>query len=341
MVRLGERMIRVDTSKSNVLVTGATGFVGCNLVEELLQRGNLVTCLVRKSSDTRPIRRPGVRLVTGDVNDPASIHEAVQGIRVVYHLAGLIKAARRDHYLRVNQAGTRLLLETLAKAAPNLSRFVHMSSLAAAGPSAGNTGLKEEDTPHPISWYGESKLLAEQEVLKFSSVFPVAILRPSAVYGPHDRETLIAFRMVKRGCLFTPGRFDRRFSLIHVHDLTRACVRAGERDVRTGSIYYISRAEIYTWDSIGRAIAQALGKRYRKVSFPQWLAKAVGRAGDLWTGVTGRAATLNSQKVRELLQKSWLCDTSRARAELDFTPAIDLACGINETVRWYKSRGWL
>ena len=99
-----------------------------------------MTCLVRKSSDTRHIRKPGVRLVVGDMNDPASIREAVRGVQTVYHLAGLIKAAGREDYLRVNQAGTRLLLEALAETAPDLARFVHMSSLAAAGPSTGNPG---------------------------------------------------------------------------------------------------------------------------------------------------------------------------------------------------------
>jgi nucleoside-diphosphate-sugar epimerase len=334
-------MMQTDKSGRNVLVTGGTGFVGCNLVSVLLHRGCQVTCLVRKSSDTRPLQKPHVRLVVGDMNDPAAIRQAVEGVDAVYHLAGLIKAAGREHYLRVNQAGTRLLLEALAETTPNLSRFVHMSSLAAAGPSTGIQGLVEEGKPNPISWYGESKLRSEQEVLQFSNIFPVTILRPSAVYGPYDGETLLAFRMIKRGCLLTPGRFIRRFSLIHVHDLALACVQAGECDTPSGSIYFISRPEIYTWEDIGRAIARELGTRYRQISFPQWLAEAVGRAGDLWAGVTGRAATLNSQKVRELLQESWICNSSKAQAELKFSPEIDLDRGINETVRWYQSQGWI
>ncbi|HTY64213.1 MAG TPA: NAD-dependent epimerase/dehydratase family protein [Acidobacteriota bacterium] len=333
--------MQTDSSNRNVLVTGGTGFVGCNLVETLVSRGCHVTCLVRESSDTRLIRKLGARLVVGDMNNPESIREAVRGVRTVYHLAGLIKAAGRDQYLRVNQAGTRLLLDALAETAPDLTRFVHMSSLAAAGPSKGSQGLVEEDKPNPISWYGESKLLSEDEVLRFSNLFPVTILRPSAVYGPYDSETLLAFRMIKRGCLLTPGRLTRRFSLIHVHDLTAACIQAGERSTPSGSIYFISRPEIYTWEDIGRAIARELGKRYRQISFPRWLAEAVGSAGDAWVKLTGRAATLNSQKVKELLEESWICDSSRARAELQFKPEIDLDRGISETVRWYQGQGWL
>lgn len=334
-------MKQIDSPGNNILVTGATGFVGCNLVETLLQRGDRVTCLVRETSDTRFIRRQGIQLVIGDINDRASIRQAAAGIHVVYHLAGLIKAKGRKQYLKVNQAGTHLLLETLAEIAPNLKRFVHMSSLAAAGPSTTGLCLNEKDTPNPISWYGESKLLSEQAVLAFSNVFPVTILRPSAVYGPYDRETLLAFRMVKRGCLLTPGRLIRRFSLVHVHDLATACIQAGESETATGSVYFISRPEIYTWNAIGLEIARVLGKQYRQIAFPQWLAETVGRTGDLWTRLTGKAATLNSQKVKELLQEFWLCDSAKARAELNFSPAVDLARGINETVRWYQKQGWL
>jgi nucleoside-diphosphate-sugar epimerase len=325
----------------NVLVTGATGFVGSNLVEALLRRGYSVTCLVRNSSNTRSLQKPNVRLVIGELNDPESLRIAAQGIQAAYHVAGLIKAAKREQYFRVNQMGTRLLMEVLAETNPGLSRFVHISSLAAAGPSTGDRGLTEEEKTNPVSWYGESKLRSEEEVLRFSKNFPVTILRPSAVYGPQDRETLLIFRMIQRGCLLTPGRFIRRFSLIHVDDLTDACIKAGESSSPSGEVYFISRPEVYTWEDVGRTIAQKLGERYRRLAFPQWMAVAIGLAGDLWAGATGLPATLNSQKVKELLQPSWVCNPSKAKAALGFCASIDLDSGMNETVRWYKSQGWL
>jgi nucleoside-diphosphate-sugar epimerase len=336
----GKEMLQTDSNR-NVLVTGATGFVGCNLVEALLSQGHSVTCLVRNTSNTRVLQKEGVRLVTGDLNDPATVRQAARGVNTVYHLAGLIKAAGRADYFRVNQTGTRILLEALSETNPRLNRFIHISSLAAAGPSSGDRGLIEEDTPNPVSWYGESKLMSEQEVLRFSNTFPVTIFRPSAVYGPHDIETLMIFHMIKRGCLITPGRFIRRFNLIHVADLAAACIKAAECNTPSGEIYFISRPEIYTWRDVGCAIAQRLGKSFRQLSIPKWMAMAIGRAGDLWAGATGRPAMLGTQKVKELLQPSWTCNSSKAYAELDFNPVIDLDNGINETVRWYKSEGWL
>jgi dihydroflavonol-4-reductase len=333
-------MNQTDPNKQ-VLVTGATGFVGRNLVEALLKHGYSVTCLVRDSGRARTLPRQNVRLVFGDLNDRPSVRKATQGAATVYHLAGAIKAASREDYFRINQIGTRILLEELAETCPNLNRFVHISSLAAAGPSRSDQGLVEDEKPNPISWYGESKLLSEKEAARFSDAFPVTILRPSAVYGPHDTETLLIFRMIKCGCLITPGRFIRRFSLIHVDDLVSACFKAATGQTHSGEAFFISRPEIYTWEDVGRAVARKLGKRYRQVSFPQWMAKTIGLAGDLWTGMTERPSTLNSQKVRELLQPSWICNPSKARTLLGFNPEIDLSRGMNETVRWYQDQRWL
>jgi dihydroflavonol-4-reductase len=327
--------------KRSVLVTGATGFVGGRLVEKLLQEGCSVTCLVRDTSDTRTLEKMPVRLVAGDLEKPHKMWDAIRGLDTVYHVAGAIKAADREQYFRINQIGTRRLLETVAENNPGLSRFIHVSSLAAAGPSPAGRGLTENENPNPISWYGESKLRSEEEVLKYADAFRVTILRPSAVYGPGDRETLMIFRMIKRGCLFTPGRFIRHFSLVHVDDLTAALILAGNQDTGSGEVFYISRPESYTWAEVGQAIARSLGANFRGVSFPASIAAMAGFAGDLWSCLSGRPATINSQKIKELLQPSWLCDPSKARTGLGFLPQIDLESGISGTVRWYREHGWL
>jgi nucleoside-diphosphate-sugar epimerase len=333
-------MARTDTVQ-NVLVTGATGFVGSHLVEALLQKGHCVTCLVRNTAKAGALQKLPVQLVIGDLADPAAIRKAAGAVHTVYHVAAVLKAAGRDHYFEVNQLGTRRLLEILAEVNPCLNRFVHISSLAAVGPSVDGRGLTEEERPHPISWYGESKLESELEALRYARIFPVTILRPSAVYGPGDSETLLIFRMIKHGCLFTPGRFARRFSLIHVDDLVAAIIEAGKRSVPSGEIFFISRHEIYSWEDVGRSIARALGTRYRQIAIPLWMAVTAGSAGDLWARISGRPATINRQKVRELIEPFWLCDSSKARAMLGFSPTIDLDTGIRQTVRWYRDRRWL
>lgn len=297
-------------------------------------------CLVRSPARAREIEKPGVFPVFGDLNDIDALLKAVEGVVAVFHIAGAIKASTLGQYLEANQFGTRRLLEAAA-ANPNLRRFVHISSLAAAGPSQGIRALKEEDQPNPISWYGESKLRSEKEVLQFSNVFPTTILRPPAVFGSGDMETLLIFRMVRRGWLFTPGGSSRPFSLIHIKDLAEACIKAAEIDTRSGEIFYISRPEVYEWKDFGDAIARALGKRYVRIPFPQFIAIAAGKAGDVWSRCAGRPSTVSSQKIREILQPGWLCDSSKAYQELGFAPAVDLENGIREACEWYQSHGFL
>jgi nucleoside-diphosphate-sugar epimerase len=334
-------MDRSGAPVRTALVTGATGFVGSNLVHDLVANNYSVICLVRKTSDTTELEKLPVRLILGDLSDSSAIQQAVRGVDTIFHTAGAIKAIDRANFFRINQAGTRQLLEITAAVNPGLSRFVHISSLAAAGPSTNDCGLTENAPPNPISWYGESKLASEKEVLRFADVFPVTIIRPSAVYGPRDRETLMIFRMIKRGCLFTPGRFIRRFSLIYVHDLTRALIRAGECSTPSGEVFYISRPEIYTWDDVGRTIAGVLQKKYRRIAFPEHFVTMAGAAGDLWMHLTRKAITVNRQKVRELLQPSWICDASKAIKDLGFNPNNTIEEGMRNTVLWYKNKGWL
>jgi dihydroflavonol-4-reductase len=324
-----------------VLVTGATGFIGINLVHALLEKGYKVACLVRNTSNTRILQNLPVQLLEGDLHDLSAIRALGTSLHTVYHTAGAIKAPDRNRFFQINQAGTRNLLETLAQTNPGLHRFIYISSLAAAGPSTANRPRTEEETSTPISWYGESKLAAENEVLHFKNTFPVTILRPSAVYGPYDKEIFLIFRMIKLGCLITPGRHVRQFSLIHVSDLVNALIKAGESTDPTGGIYHISRPEIYLWEDVGHAIARELGKSFHRISLPEWMAKSAGIAGDFWTNITKRTASINSQKVRELLEPSWLCDSSRAQGQLGFNPTIDLESGIRSTIRWYKNQGWL
>jgi nucleoside-diphosphate-sugar epimerase len=323
------------------LVTGATGFIGGNLVPALLRKGYSVTCLVRDTSDTKALQKLPVRLIVGDLDDPASIRKAASGSRVVFHIAGLTKAPDRRQFFLVNKTGTSKLLEILSETDPGPARFVHASSLAAAGPGFRDRPLNEKDEPHPVSWYGESKLAAEEEVLKYAGAFPVTILRPSAVYGPGDRDIYLIFRMIQKGWLLTPGRFSRSFSLIHVHDLVEAFIISGESNTSSGEVFFASRPEIFTWEEVGRQIARELKKKYRPISIPSWLALAAGTAGNCYSRMSGKPFALSTQKVREILQPHWTCDSSKAYRLLGFKPHIELDDGIRNTVQWYRQKGWL
>src|SRR5512143_2620633 len=148
-----------------VLVTGGTGFLGSHLVESLLEDpGCEVFALARDPSKPRWLEGiDGVRFLAGDLRNLPGLPA---GLDCVYHLAGLTKTLKPSEYYSVNRDGTANLLRALEGQRKPL-RFVHLSSLAAAGPSSPGRGIREDDPPHPVSPYGESKLAAEAEVLKY------------------------------------------------------------------------------------------------------------------------------------------------------------------------------
>ena len=177
----------------NVLVTGATGFIGSHLAERLLADGHRVRCLVRRTANRRWLGDPRLELADGSITEPSSLPAAVAGIDIIFHVAGLTAARSREEFFRGNHDGTKNMLEAAARAGKPL-RFVHVSSQAAAGPSPTATPIDESFPCRPITAYGESKRAAEEEVLKYADQFPITIVRPPAVYGPRDNGVYTFFR---------------------------------------------------------------------------------------------------------------------------------------------------
>jgi nucleoside-diphosphate-sugar epimerase len=175
-------------------VTGATGFIGTHLVDRLVDHGCEVRCLVRPGSTAAAVTRPGVALVTGTLDDPASYRHALAGCGIVYHLGGLVAAPRKADLLQVNGTGTRHLAEACGSL-PAPPRFVFMSSLAAAGPPPRGRSLRDEsDGPVWVSHYGASKRAGEVALQQGADRLPITILRPGIVYGSDDPKVAALFR---------------------------------------------------------------------------------------------------------------------------------------------------
>src|SRR5579863_3902805 len=235
------------------LVTGASGFVGGHLVEALVAGGYRVRCLVRPQSDRRWLDSLGVSYAAGTVEDAGALRRAVDGVDVVFHLAALTTTARASEYDRINYGGVVRLVDAMA-ARP--VRLVFCSSLAAGGPARAGRPLTEADPPAPIGPYGESKLRGEQVVL--SGGVPAVVVRPSAVYGPRDRDVLAAFRLAARGLAIRTGPRGQQLAMIHVHDLAQGLAAAG-RTAGAAGIYYVNGGN-YLWDDINAAMGAAVGR---------------------------------------------------------------------------------
>jgi nucleoside-diphosphate-sugar epimerase len=323
-----------------VLVTGANGFVGSHLVEALLQAGYRVRCMVRRTSDLSFVRDLPVEWAYADVGQRAGLLEACQGVQAVCHCAALTRAPDKETFFRVNTRGTEDLARAALEVGPDLRRFVFMSSQAAAGPSPGvGETVDEACLPRPITWYGESKLAAE-EALRALPALPLTILRAAPVFGPRDRDFLAEFDLIRRHLNLQLGSEARALSLIYVRDLVSLILLALKVEAAEGQTYFAC-AWPHTHAEFSQTIAAALDSHTVRVRLPL----AVLAPMALWSRVqcrlTGRPPLLNDQRVRDLRAPYWLCSGEKAARELGFVPRWDLATAVQETAAWYREQGWL
>jgi nucleoside-diphosphate-sugar epimerase len=322
-----------------ILITGGNGFIGSYLVERHVQQGDDVIALVREGSNLSNLKGCKVTLRKGDVRDKKSLYPVVEGVDFIYHTAALKFALKEEDFYRINHLGTRNLLEVAAETNHTLEGFVYVSSLAAAGPSGEGKPLTEEDECHPITSYGKSKLLGEKEVLRFQDRVPAVIVRPSAVYGPRDRDIYLYFKWAKRGISVRP-RSGSQLSLCYVVDLVKGIILAGEKG-KKGGIYFLADEVVYSWNEIDDLVASILGRGLIRLNIPLSLIPLLGFVCDTWGRMTGHSPVLTSEKLREISQPSWMCDVSKAKGELGFTVDYSLADGIRETITWYEKEHWI
>ena len=328
------------------LVTGANGFVGSHLVEELLRQGHAVRCLVRPTSDVRWLTGLPVELSYGDVGDAGSLDLALSGVDIAYHVAGMTRARRPSEFHQVNATGTANLLEAAARRT-SPPRVVYVSSIAAAGPGPRDRPLREADVPRPISDYGRSKRAGERHAERLADRVPVTVVRPPIVYGPRDHDVLILFRLAQLGVFPQAGVRAKKLSVIHVRDLVRALVAAGTRGAvlgrsgGAGGVYFVADTGPYGWADLARAAATALGGRVRVIPLPNVCLLAAGTVGELIARSTGRPGRFSLDKAVEGAARNWSCSADRAAAELGFARRFDLQAGFHDTVAWYRAQGWL
>ena len=308
-------------------VTGATGFIGRHLVVALHRAGFRVRLLLRREPDVAEWRELVPEVVAGSLGDAAALPRLVEGADVVIHLAGLIKAARRADFFAVNRDGAAALAHAVARAAPG-ARFVLVSSLAAREPA--------------LSDYAASKQAGEVAVREVLGA-RATVLRPSVVYGPGDRETLLFFQLAARRLVPLLGRAGARAALIHVSDLVRLLVAlASEAGAHAGVLEAADeRPQGYTWEELLGAAARAVGNPApRFVRTPQVLLGGIALIGDL-AKTWGASSMISSQKLRELRHPDWGVAPAERASAPGWTAQFDLESGFADAVAWYRRAGWL
>ena len=334
------------------LVTGATGFVGSNLVAYLLQQGWDVACLVRNASRGAPLEQLGAELRMGNLDDEQSLRAAAADAEYVFHVAGRVKALNSAQFHKDNVQGTRHVMQACA-AQSQTPTMVLVSSLAAGGPSQPGEPLREADPDRPISAYGQSKLASEKAAAELADEVPLSILRPPIIFGQADRACLAIFRAVRFTRIHAvPGWSGMPVSLVHIAELCDALIRIAQHGTRvTGSksdpidttpaTYYVAAERSLSYGELGRLAGRSLGCRSLVVPVPKagfWL---VGGLGELWGQLRRQPAVLNLDKIREAVAPGWECCDEKIRQELGYQPAASLEERFCETATWYREQGWI
>ncbi len=315
--------------------------MGSHTIELLLQRGFQVRCLVRRTrSDLGWAEGLPVEIVRGSYYDVESLREAIGTVDYVFHIAGVTKARKPRQYNDGNVLSTRNLLEASA-ANPKLKKFCFTSSLTATGPSLDGKPVDENSPCNPITTYGITKLEAETICQLHANRIPIVILRPPAVYGPRDRDGLGIFQWANKGYILGFGSKEKTVSLIYGPELARAIVEATVSERTTGETYFVADPQAYPFSETMGKVARMVGKRARTLVFRKWLLYGLAGISEAVSVFQSNPPVLNIEKVRDLVQKSWVCSPRKIEEHIGFRTQVSIEDGLRRTLEWYEEHGWL
>lgn len=321
-----------------VLVTGGTGFIGYHLIKKLLEKNWKVKCLVRETSIIPEEYVGKIEFITGDLTSRESLSGIADNVDMIFHLAGMIKADNLDAYKKVNTGGTKNLLDSIPADSRD-RKIVFVSSMAAVGPADSKKPLSEDNMASPVSNYGRSKYLAEQAVS--NSNLKYAIVRPAAVYGPGDEETLSFFQLAAKHVNPRIGFKKRYLSMIHVSDLIDLILKAALAEKNQEIYHAADRNSGYSWQEIISTAAKNINSWTLPVYIPKIILKTAAFVSTMYARISGNTSIFNLDKYNEMKQQYWLISSQKAREQLNYRPKYDLHKGFAETANWYQDQGWL
>lgn len=341
----------------HALITGANGFIGMHLTERLMADGRRVRLFVRKPETVARLKQSGAEVVVGTLDDEEALARAVDGVETVYHLAAMTAALRVDDMMRANGAGSSNIARACA-AGQQRPVLVHVSSIAAAGPTERGRVRRETDSPAPISNYGRSKHAGELAVAEHAAQVPITIVRPGIVFGPRNTEMLPMFKTIKFAHFHpVPGRNPPQLSLMHVEDCVEVLLRAAETGSRLSAdernvgdrltsghgVYFATAPEFPDYAELGRTLCKLLGRPCAPVvSLPGPLPWIVAGINEKVLGrLRSKPDTFNLDKIREARAESWACSGELAARELGVKPIASLEERLASTVQWYRQNRWL
>jgi nucleoside-diphosphate-sugar epimerase len=324
-----------------VLVTGASGFLGYHIIQSAIENGLEVYAAIRKNSNIEHLKNLPIHYVYLNYDDEEEIKNQLAKDKIAYiiHAAGVTKAIRQEIYDHINCTYTINIARAAQKTDGHVRKMVFISSLAAVGPLEDHhSKILEVTTPNPVTAYGRSKLLAEKKLAEIK--LPVTILRPTAIYGPRDRDIFIMLKTLNQGLDPYIGNFVQQLSFVHAKDVADVAVKCLFINDAVG-IYNITDGNCYDRYQLSDITKVILKKKALRFHLPMPVVKSIAYFLETTNGWLKKPSVLNREKLNELAAKNWICDISKAKNELAFAPKFDLQSGLEDSIKWYTTNKWL
>jgi nucleoside-diphosphate-sugar epimerase len=306
--------------KYTIALTGSTGFIGSTIARRLATEGWKIKALKRRTSDRSPLVGFDVQWVEGALEDLDSLRCLVHGVEAVVHCAGAVRGATQEHFNQINVDGVERLVRAATEQHP-LPRFLLLSSLAAREPDL---------SPYAKSKYQGEAVLAEQ-----AGQMPWTVLRPSAVYGPGEKEMQPLLRWMARGIAFVLGSGDGRFSMLYVDDLAEAIQKWLLKDGLPKKAFELhdGRPGGYSWKDVIDAVGGLNARRVQCLHIPVAGLRTAARLNLITARLLGYAPMFTPGKLRELRHPDWVCDNAAFTQETGWTPRVSLEEGLKRTLK--------
>ncbi len=327
--------------KEKVLITGASGFLGFHIINAALDAGLEVFAAVRNSSNLKHLESLSVKFIQLNYQSVSEMSSLIDkgNFSYIIHAAGITKANTLEEYDLINNVYSTNLALAAAQNSECVKRFVFISSLAAVGPVKMSRQCIDENTvTAPVTAYGKSKLDAEKNILKQN--LPVTILRPTAIYGPREKDIFIIASQVSKGLELYIGKKQQKLSFVHGKDVGVLAVNALFADNKNG-IYNISDGKTYSRYDFASIVKSILSKKTIQLHLPVGLVKIILFFVETGHKMLNKVPPVNREKLQELMAENWICDISKAKEELNFLPIYDLESGLKDTIKWYRENKWL
>ncbi|MBN2829621.1 MAG: NAD(P)-dependent oxidoreductase [Candidatus Cloacimonetes bacterium] len=320
-----------------VAITGANGFIGSSLVKSFTNSGDTVKALMRKNSSQELIDDKSL-IIEIDYTDKTALTAVLSDCDLLIHTAALTKARTWNEFQRTNID----LVETIVEVLNSLEHTIHfifLSSQAAGGMAEKGRLAKECDIPKPLTWYGKSKLVAEQ-IIKDKCSQPWTIIRPVSVYGPGEKDFLQYFKMVKKHLGLSIGK-QKLVNFISADELCDFIQLASLNPKAYREVFFAHDGKAYFQEDFLDAVIEVMQGTTFRMSLQEMLLYPVAAVSELFGAIKKKPTLINFQKIKEFKGENWLCSIEKARRLLDYHPQANLKKNISDTYKWYKEHQWL